>query len=59
MRLPLGVCSCSPERLVGKKGDASLADQVSVITFDADGTLCDFQRLMAAALAAALAQLQR
>ena len=28
---------------------------VSVITFDADGTLCDFPRLMAAALAAALA----
>ena len=31
----------------------------AVVTFDADGTLCDFQRLMAAALAAALAELQR
>jgi FMN hydrolase / 5-amino-6-(5-phospho-D-ribitylamino)uracil phosphatase len=32
---------------------------VAVVTFDADGTLCDFQRLMAAALAAALRELQR
>lgn len=31
----------------------------AVVTFDADGTLCDFQRLMAAALAAALVELQR
>jgi FMN hydrolase / 5-amino-6-(5-phospho-D-ribitylamino)uracil phosphatase len=32
---------------------------VAVVTFDADGTLCDFQRLMAAALTAALFELQR
>jgi FMN hydrolase / 5-amino-6-(5-phospho-D-ribitylamino)uracil phosphatase len=32
---------------------------VAVVTFDADGTLCDFQRLMAAALDAALVELQR
>ncbi len=31
----------------------------AVVTFDADGTLCDFQRLMAAALAATLSELQR
>lgn len=31
----------------------------AVVTFDADGTLCDFQRLMTAALAAALVELQR
>lgn len=31
----------------------------AVVTFDADGTLCDFARLMAAALAATLVELQR
>jgi FMN hydrolase / 5-amino-6-(5-phospho-D-ribitylamino)uracil phosphatase len=35
------------------------SELAAIVTFDPDGTLCDFQRLMAAALAAALRELQR
>jgi FMN hydrolase / 5-amino-6-(5-phospho-D-ribitylamino)uracil phosphatase len=35
------------------------SELAAIVTFDPDGTLCDFQRLMAAALTAALFELQR
>ena len=55
-----GRLGCGPNSAAcSEAGERATCLVIAVITFDADGTLCDFRRVMHAALATALTELQR